>query len=125
MLSRLLSAGVARPSKRQAKAEHGSVPASSSSSSLFVGDSHSNLDSDNDYQTVTSDWHVLSGQLTSPDQAALHHGIARTDIPQRLHRIANALVRESTMEDEESLEGMGPCMEYVQRHNGESLAGQL
>ncbi|CAO1618625.1 unnamed protein product [Jaminaea pallidilutea] len=124
MLSRLLNAGVARPSKRQAKAEHGSVPASSSSSSLFAGGSQGNFDSDNDYQTVTSDWYVLLGQLTSPDQAALHHGIARTDIPQRLRRIANALVRESTMEDEESLEGMGPCMEYVQRHNVLSIVVQ-
>lgn len=70
------------------------------------------------YSAFVRDWEVLERDLTSPDQAALHHGISRTDIPERLDRFAGALVAESTALDE-AMDGMGPCMEFMLKRDGE------
>ncbi|CAO1615979.1 unnamed protein product [Sympodiomycopsis kandeliae] len=64
------------------------------------------------YAAFVRDWDVLLGHLTAPDQAALHHGISRTDIPERMERLSMALISESTNIDE-ALDGIGPCMEHL------------
>lgn len=65
------------------------------------------------------DWNVLQAHLKQPDQAAIHHGIARTDIPQRLESMAGALIAEATGSGHEAIDGMGMCMEYMQKKEGE------
>lgn len=69
------------------------------------------------YAAFARNWEVLETNLTAPDQAALHHGISRTDIPERLERLTMALISESTAIDE-AMDGMGPCMEHILKRDG-------
>lgn len=57
-------------------------------------------------------WQAIRATLAAPDQAALHHGIARTDLPARLQDLCDALVFEANRADEE-VEVAGPCMEML------------
>lgn len=59
-----------------------------------------------------TDVEVLQNMLASPDQAALHHGIARTDVAARLQDLQDALVFESNRADDDN-EIPGPCMEML------------
>lgn len=59
--------------------------------------------------------------LTSPDQAALHHGVSRSSLPQALERLGQAIVQESLTTDE-VMDGLGPCMEYLLKKDGEHAA---
>lgn len=70
------------------------------------------------FRDFAANWEALSTQIVSPDQAALHHGIARTDIPGRLDDLAAAVIAESTSTSDEVISGMGPCMEYLQKKEG-------
>lgn len=54
----------------------------------------------------------IQNTLATPDQAALHHGIARTDVVARLQDLQDALVFESNRADDEN-EIPGPCMEML------------
>lgn len=55
---------------------------------------------------------LLQSSLFTPDQAALHHGIARTDLKVRLGILSDALVSEASHSDEED-DIAGPCMEAL------------
>jgi len=50
--------------------------------------------------------------LLTPDQAALHHGISRTDLVIRLQDLSDTLVSEANRADEDN-DIAGPCMEAL------------
>ncbi|PWN22832.1 hypothetical protein BCV69DRAFT_310342 [Microstroma glucosiphilum] len=64
------------------------------------------------FSAFVDDWAVIEADLISPDQAALHHGVSRSNLPQALERLGQAIVQESLTTDE-VVDGLGPCMEYL------------
>ncbi|UZJ51172.1 hypothetical protein CBS101457_000492 [Exobasidium rhododendri] len=67
----------------------------------------------NDEIAVFKDnWREIQASLLSPNQAALHHGIARTDLVARLQNLSDALVSEANRSNEDN-EITGPCMEAL------------
>lgn len=110
-LTRLVGAGAARSSESASSV----LDSARNSSRRRV---ISEASSSDPYSTFVRDWQILSQDLTAPDQAALHHGISRTDIPERLERFTMAIAAESTTIDE-ALDGMGPCMELLLKQDGE------
>lgn len=63
-------------------------------------------------QAFRNNWLAIRSTLVSPDQAALHHGIARTDLAARLQSLSDALVSESNLASEDA-DVAGPCMEML------------
>ncbi|CAO1620015.1 unnamed protein product [Parajaminaea phylloscopi] len=110
-LSRLINSGAARLGTEREKAANSTLnPSHRPRRGRDASDSY--LES---VATFAEHCLALERHLQSPDQAALHHGTSRTDIPSRLESIAMTLVAESTSADDEVLGGMGPCMEHLQK----------
>ncbi|KAF6767108.1 Retinoic acid induced 16-like protein [Kalmanozyma brasiliensis GHG001] len=61
-----------------------------------------------------ADWLAVQGELENPDERALFHGVARSDLPRRLQRIIDALVFESNRSNDGHT---GPCMEYLLKYD--------
>ncbi|MCO5555673.1 hypothetical protein L7F22_009218 [Adiantum nelumboides] len=57
-------------------------------------------------------WLAIRSTLFTPHQAALHHGISRTDLTDRLQSMCDALVFEANRADED-VDIAGPCMEML------------
>ncbi|PWN37536.1 uncharacterized protein FA14DRAFT_159548, partial [Meira miltonrushii] len=57
-------------------------------------------------------WLAIRSTLRTPHQAALHHGISRTDLIDRLQSMCDALVFEANRADED-VDIAGPCMEML------------
>lgn len=61
-----------------------------------------------------ADWQAVQAELENPDERALFHGVARSDIPRRLQRIIDALVFENNRSNDGHT---GPCMEYLLKYD--------
>ncbi|KAN0063298.1 hypothetical protein ACQY0O_004462 [Thecaphora frezii] len=59
------------------------------------------------------DWDAVKNTLQKPDERALFFGIERTDVPDRLSRMVDALVFESNRTTDGHT---GPCMEHLLKH---------
>lgn len=57
-------------------------------------------------------WLAIRSTLLTPHQAALHHGLSRTDLVDRLQSMCDALVFEANRADED-VDIAGPCMEML------------
>ncbi|CEH15260.1 RAI16 PROTEIN-RELATED [Ceraceosorus bombacis] len=57
-------------------------------------------------QPLKSNWESLRSTLQQPDQAVLHHGVSRSDIPKRMRRLADDLVTQGDTGEGESAEGL-------------------
>ncbi|KAE8222112.1 hypothetical protein CF319_g4639 [Tilletia indica] len=103
---------------------------SSSGASRKRGNAHHDLASG-----FMADWEQVKTTLTTPDQRALHYGITRSDVPDLLDRMADALIAESsslhlasaasttTMPQETT--DIPPCMEYLLRSSLLDILVQL
>lgn len=113
-LARLVNSGAARLKEERQRLTASASPSSRSATSSSAA-SKSRPQGGDPLLTFIDDYNVLNSHLKSPDQAAIHHGISRTDIPQRLESMAAALVSEAIGSGHEAIDGMGMCMEYMQK----------
>ncbi|KAK0563482.1 hypothetical protein OC844_002192 [Tilletia horrida] len=76
-----------------------------------------------------ADWEAVRSTLTNPDQRALHYGIARSDVPLLLERMADALILESSsFTPSSATQGttdIPACMEYLLRSSLLDILVQL